>query len=157
MNSPSDLRTPEIAFANEAPLLLLSEHSVETLNEVLLSQGQQHVNSRHFRPNLVVRSRNASSEVSTSNGLQHTNPEDQWTTLCTLGTNVELSVVGQCARCSMVDIDPTTGTKGKTMRALADYRRRNGQITFGVFLRTNGQEATTEAVWIGEGDLLKCT
>jgi molybdenum cofactor sulfurtransferase len=153
----NDLRSPAVAFANEAPLLLLSEQSVETLNEALVSHGQRRVNSKHFRPNLVVRS--TSKAVSSSDGLPFdVNPEDRWTRLSLKGTTIQLGVVGQCARCSMVDVDPTTGTKGKTLRALADYRRNNGQITFGVFLRSESREVSSEAVcWLKEGDVLKCT
>ena len=151
-----------IAFANEAPLLMLSQHSVETLNEVLVSQGQKRVNAKHFRPNLVVRassSATASRVGTTLGGMENANPEDCWTKLNLVGNqSLELSVVGQCARCSMVDVDPATGTKQKTLRALADYRRRNGQITFGVFLRSKGAEETSsKSVWLQEGDLMKCT
>jgi molybdenum cofactor sulfurtransferase len=114
------------------------------------------VSSRYFRPNLVVRS--TSEAVSSSDGLHDVNPEDRWTRLSLRGTSMQLGVVGQCARCSMVDIDPTTGTKGKILRALADYRRRNGQITFGVFLHAESRELSTETMyWLKEGDILQCT
>jgi hypothetical protein len=58
--------------------------------------------------------------------------------------------------------------KGKALRALADYRRANGQITFGIFLRgakmeqakpstTANLEAASHAdVWVREGDMLLC-
>jgi molybdenum cofactor sulfurtransferase len=150
-----------VAFANEAPLLLLSQHSVETLNEVLVSQGQRHVNSRHFRPNLVVQSTAPGSVDNDASMLN--NPEDRWTKLSLVDgkNNLELNVVGQCARCSMVDVDPATGTKQKTLRALADYRRRNGQITFGVFLQAaTSQEndaSSSSTAWLEEGDIMKCT
>ena len=54
----------------------------------------------------------------------------------------QLQVTGQCARCSMVDIDPDSCMKGKTLQALSEYRRNNGQITFGIFLKKmhDGQE-----------------
>jgi molybdenum cofactor sulfurtransferase len=151
-----------VAFANEAPLLLLSQHSVETLNKVLVSQGQKRVNAKHFRPNLVVRASSATvCRVGTAlGGIENSNPEDCWTKLKLVGSeSLELSVVGQCARCSMVDVDPATGTKQKTLRALADYRRRNGQITFGVFLRSKGapEETSSKIVWVQEGDTMKCT
>lgn len=148
-----------VAFANEAPLLLLSQHSVDTLNEVLVSQGQRHVNSRHFRPNLVVRSTAPGSSGNAASMLN--NPEDRWTKLSLVGrkNKLELNVVGQCARCSMVDVDPATGKKQKTLRALADYRRRNGQITFGVFLQaeTSQEKDVCSTVWLEEGDIMKCT
>jgi hypothetical protein len=63
-----------------------------------------------------------------------------------------------------VDYDPTTGMKGKTLRALADYRRQQGQIMFGIFLRaaddmhlTNKQADGTEYVLIEEGDMIGCS
>ena len=79
----------------------------------------------------------------------------------------------------MVDFDPTTGEKGKTLRALASYRRRNGRIVFGIFLRAMGLErhgnenkmrhkpnntdddnpdnlSQNDIAWIHEGDILEC-
>jgi molybdenum cofactor sulfurtransferase len=58
----------------------------------------------------------------------------------------------------MVDVDPSSGMKGKTLRALADYRRRNnGQITFGIFLRGVGDEKSGQpGVWLEEGDTMFC-
>jgi molybdenum cofactor sulfurtransferase len=128
-----------VAFANEESLLLISEQAVEKLNLVLKRQGQAPVETRHFRPNLVIRS--------LTDG-------DQWKSL-TLPNSTSLEVVGDCPRCSMVDVDPTSGEKGKTLRALAEYRRRKGRIVFGIFLRAP-VDSTTD-VWIQQGDLLTCT
>ena len=142
-----------VAFANEESLLLISESAVETLNSVLKRQGQAPVESRHFRPNLVVKS------AATGNGK-----EDRWKSLTLPNNNnsinsaptTTLEVVGDCPRCSMVDIDPTSGAKGKTLKALAEYRRRKGRIVFGIFLRAPLD--CTQEVWIQQGDLLTtCT
>eukprot|EP00550_Attheya_septentrionalis_P003912 CAMPEP_0198286618 /NCGR_PEP_ID=MMETSP1449-20131203/5658_1 /TAXON_ID=420275 /ORGANISM="Attheya septentrionalis, Strain CCMP2084" /LENGTH=953 /DNA_ID=CAMNT_0043984403 /DNA_START=139 /DNA_END=3000 /DNA_ORIENTATION=+ len=164
-----------VAFSNEAPLMLLSEDSISTLNEVLSAQGQKLTTSMQFRPNLVVRntlkrdvlrensSPNMGKGKETLNG-NGWNPEDSWSTVTIPDRDLKLTVVGQCARCSMVDYDPTTGMKGKTLRALADYRRQQGQIMFGIFLRatddmhlTNKQADGTEYVLIEEGDMIGCS
>lgn len=148
-----------VAFANEAPLLLLSQHSVENLNKVLMAEGQEHVTPRHFRPNLVVRATASGKDgVAISTMLNHANPEDRWKNLSVVEKHLMLDIVGQCARCSMVDIDPITGAKQKTLRALADYRQNKGKITFGVFLRLASQQhATRTILWLEEGDTIKCT
>ena len=149
---PTVVRDTSVAFANEQPLLLISEHAVEILNNVLRSQNQKPVSSRHFRPNIVVR---LNCNQATSSMSQHL--EDGWQSLQLLSSETKFDVVGPCARCSMVDVDPSNGGKGKTLRALAEYRRNNGQITFGIFLR--GKQILDEAhetVWIHEGDLLSC-
>ena len=86
--------------------------------------------------------------------------EDEWKTISLVGGNLNFSVEGGCPRCSMVDFDPSTGKKGKTLRALASYRRRNGHIVFGIFLRavatTDPTESQQDSVWIQEGDRLEC-
>jgi molybdenum cofactor sulfurtransferase len=178
--SSSEHRRDDIAFANEQPILLISENAVDALNEILSEQGQRHVTSKSFRPNIVVRVAGRPDQQSSN-----AHAEDGWTRVRLTNVNNENSnitvngvcefgfdVVGQCARCSMVDVDPSTGLmKGKALRALADYRRANGQITFGIFLRgammeqattttattTNLTETLSQTdVWIREGDMLLC-
>jgi hypothetical protein len=43
-----------VAFANEAPLLVLAHSAVEALNASLRAVGHAPVSARHFRPNLVL-------------------------------------------------------------------------------------------------------
>jgi len=155
--SRGNKRDSSIAFANEQPLLLISEHAVEVLNGILSQQGQQSVSSRHFRPNLVVRF--AGSHMPYRPDQQHA--EDGWTSLRVLddaqNQKMEFEVVGQCARCSMVDVDPSSGTQGQALRALAGYRRSNGQITFGIFLKhTDNDGLSSSALWLEEGAVLLC-
>lgn len=135
-------------FANDQPLLLISDNAVETLNSVLVEQNQSLVGTKHFRPNLVVKS-------SSKYGWHI---EDGWTQLLISNKRLAFEVKGNCARCSMVDFDPYTGQKGKTLRALAKYRRKKGQITFGIFLKAILDDASLqkEKIWIEEGEKIKC-
>jgi molybdenum cofactor sulfurtransferase len=145
------VRDPGVGFANEQPLLLVSECAVAALNRVLANQNQRLVGSRHFRPNIVVAEPNGEQEES--------HIEDSWESL-TLKDSLKFQAKGSCARCAMIDFDPTTQQKGKTLRALASYRRRNGQITFGIFLQavaTDDRDSEGHHdVWIEEGDTLIC-
>lgn len=150
-NGTQDSTRSGVAFANEESLLLLSEHAVAALNDVMRRQGHSPAQTRHFRPNLVVRTTSLTSI--------HGHLEDKWTSLTLSRTNIKLNVVGECPRCAMVDVDPTSGTKGNTLRALANYRRRQGgRIMFGIFLRRSASEEgeASPGVWIKQGDLLIC-
>jgi molybdenum cofactor sulfurtransferase len=144
------LREKSIAFANEQPLLLISEHAVDALNDILAeARARLLVSSRNFRPNFVVRL------VAPCSHTKLSRVEDGWSRVQLCGKKTAtFDVVGQCARCSMVDVDPSSGMEGNTLRALADYRRSNGQISFGIFLRGTGERQ--EDVWVREGDLLIC-
>ena len=137
-----------VGFANEQAVLLISENAVSLLNHVLEEQNQRKVGSRHFRPNMVV-------TTTQRNGSDDIHIEDDWTSLRFIRNGLRFETRGSCARCAMVDFDPYSGEKGKTLRALARYRRHNGQITFGVFLGACPvQEATDE--YIQEGDEVLC-
>ena len=132
------------SFSNEKPLLLISKHSVDQLNSNLRHLNQPLVSAKHFRPNLVVECVGKDNET---NAVHHL--EDSWKTVSirlddknsgsssdNSDTDIQLAACGLCARCAMVDFDPNSGTKGKTLRALAEYRRgNNGEIYFGIFLK----------------------
>ena len=141
------VRNPQTSFANEQPLLLVAENAVDILNGVLSDQKQKRVFARQFRPNVVVKA---------SNMETWSHFEDRWTALTLVGKDLSLQVMGDCARCAMVDFDPTTCAKGKTLRALAKYRRRNGQITFGIFLQGIYVGSDLSEVWLEKGDHLQC-
>lgn len=138
------------SYSNEAALLLVSMQSVNVLNSVIQAQGWgRQVDARHFRPNIVVKTDEINHEAK---GSHH--PEDTWERIIMRGESgqVELSAAGKCARCQMVDIDPTSGMKGNTLRALAQYRRERGRIYFGTFF-SGLQSITTdeEVVWLEVG------
>jgi molybdenum cofactor sulfurtransferase len=146
--STSTISVPRVGFANEQAILLISENAVALLNEVLVKQNQRPVCSRHFRPNMVVRA------MDSDDG----HVEDEWNVLSFRKTGLAFETKGSCARCAMVDFDPYSGKKGKTLRALATYRRNGGQITFGVFLQAiSGCASDQEDKWIEEGDEVLCT
>eukprot|EP00934_Nitzschia_sp_Nitz4_P001589 Nitzschia sp. Nitz4//scaffold65_size103378//27981//30389//NITZ4_004459-RA/size103378-processed-gene-0.25-mRNA-1//1//CDS//3329556219//1589//frame0 len=139
-------------FANEEALLLISENAVSMLNQVLLHRNQKMVGSRHFRPNLVVKGIEGDHHI-----------EDQWKTVTIRSSGFSFETKGKCARCAMVDFDPYNGSKGKTLQALAQYRRHKGQITFGIFLcAARGIGATDtfyekeEDIWIQVGQPVDC-
>ncbi|KAG7337700.1 SufS subfamily cysteine desulfurase [Nitzschia inconspicua] len=141
-------KTSRAGFSNEHPILLVSEHAVDALNTVLLDQGHHPVDSKRFRPNIVVKTENEFERG------QHI--EDNWKVLSLANQNFSFKVEGPCPRCTMVDYDPVTGKKGKTLRALASYRRRNGSIVFGIFLKANRASANEQlGVWIEQGDVLQ--
>ena len=165
-----------ISFANEQPLLLISEHAVKLLNHTMRqskgSSSTKHdsshdwVCSRQFRPNIVVRFDGDDSNA--DQGQQQRHVEDCWSQVSMIDddrlTCMTLEVVGPCARCAMVDIDPINGTRVGTLRALATYRRNgNSQITFGIFLRASSNtkpvvrlDKTTSCFHISEGNVLLC-
>ncbi|KAI2507980.1 MOSC N-terminal beta barrel domain [Fragilaria crotonensis] len=132
------------AFANEEPILLICRNAVDELNLVLEKQGQSRVQTKHFRPNFVVSVDDA-----------YVCTESKWTVIKHDRTELCFQNVGDCARCSMVDVDPTTGLKGKTLRALSEHNRRNGRITFGIFLRAKDETIGYDGD-LSEGDILFC-
>jgi len=150
-------RTPDtlppgrrVGFANEQAVLLISENAVSILNDVLEEQNQRKVGSRHFRPNVVVRS------IHRENVQDADHIEDNWKSLTVRRNGLKFDTKGSCARCAMVDFDPYSGKKGKTLRALARYRRRNGQITFGVFLGASPLQEASDT-YLEEGDEVLCS
>lgn len=154
--SRSDLDTTSYrtGFANEQPILLISQNAVAVLNDIMDRSKQRKVGSRHFRPNVVVK-----APTSISAFLQHgreiLHAEDEWKTLRVLRNDMLFETRGSCARCAMVDFDPYSGEKGETLRALAGYRRRNGKITFGIFIGARPGQDPMDPI-IQEGDELLC-
>ena len=156
-NSKKGGMSAKKAFANDASLLLVSQNSIDQLNSILAEQHSNLVTSRHFRPNLVVKSHGPLERNHPSRELH---PEDSWSRVELIDHGIELVSDGPCARCQMVDVDPTSGMKGKTLRALSEYRRRGSQIVFGIFLSSSSTDGVSsqknDMVWIHEGDVLRC-
>ena len=152
LSSSTIVNTPHYAFANEAPILLVSQESVDILNRALKQQSLSHASTKHFRPNLVVR-----SATKLPLNLCNTNPEDSWISLAIPRLGVSFGVSGRCNRCSMVDIDPSSGMKGQTLKTLAQYRRDGGNITFGVFLSLGPDQNTVIDCTIQEGEHILIT
>jgi uncharacterized protein len=113
--------TDRVSFADGYPLLLTSESSLATLNELIAagpraSEGPMRM--RRFRPGVVVAGPPAWAE-------------DTWR-LLRIG-NVTFRAVKGCDRCVMTTFDPCTAAKGKEpITTLARYRRWDGKTWFGV-------------------------
>jgi uncharacterized protein YcbX len=121
---PDDARRPvdpdyarggeNVSFADGFPLLLLSSAAMDELNRRL----PRPVPVDRFRPNLVI----AGTEP---------HAEDSWRRLRIGDTEIEL--VKPCTRCVIPGIDQGSGERDPHInRVLAAYRRRAGQIEFGM-------------------------
>jgi uncharacterized protein YcbX len=106
-------RGETVSFADGFPLLLISRGSLEELNRRLPAP----VPMNRFRPNLVV------------DGCKPF-AEDDWRRI-RIGA-LELDVAKPCARCVIPSIVQETAARDPHInRALASFRRVNGQIFFG--------------------------
>jgi uncharacterized protein YcbX len=115
-----------IFLADAAPILLLSEASLDHLNEQLATA----ITMAHFRPNIVV------------SGIA-AHEEDDWREI-KIG-DVVFSIGATCKRCNIITTDPATGIRhplGEPTRTLSTYRRtESGAIAFGAYLipKTTGE------------------
>ncbi|ETW08603.1 hypothetical protein H310_01147 [Aphanomyces invadans] len=112
-----------IGFANEAPFLLISRASVTLMNSKFGSDVDEDV----FRANFIVDGCDAHAE-------------DRWSEVA-IGSH-SLAVLGPCGRCTMVNINQTTGeSEAGPLKHLASYRRDRGKIYFGQFLALKASDS----------------
>ncbi len=114
--NPDFARNPDdvVSFADGYAMLLISQASLDGLNEKLAEQ----VGMERFRPNIVV-----------SGATPHA--EDFWKELHI--NDIPMSGVKLCARCSIPAIDQATAKMGKEPnRTLASYRRHERGVMFGM-------------------------
>ena len=115
----------ENAFTDGFPILVASTASLGELNRRLAASGQNAVTMARFRPNLVLDGLDA-------HGEDHL--DEIW--FATDAGPIGLKLVKPCARCSIPDVEPTTGEPGRAVGdALAGYRadaRLQGALTFGM-------------------------
>lgn len=114
-----------VSFADGFPLLVISQASLDDLNQRL----DEPVEMRNFRPNIVIEGVEAYAE-------------DDWNSI-TIG-DVEFAAVKKCSRCVLTTVDPDTGiknSKGEPLKTLSKYRRGEGGVIFGMNLipRTLGR------------------
>lgn len=110
---PDSNQSATVSFADRFPLLLISEGSIDFLNQHLSSP----VNALRFRPNIVISGCSAFEE-------------DKWQ--CIRIGNVEFELAEPCARCGIPAINPESGTVEKqVLTVLNQYRRRDKQVYFG--------------------------
>ncbi|WP_096084512.1 MOSC domain-containing protein [Agaribacterium haliotis] len=86
-------------FADAAPYLVCNQASLEQLNSKLKHGGENDVDMRHFRPNIVVSGLPAFAE-------------HQYKKM-TLKNGAVLELVDHCERCVMITVDPDSGIKHK--------------------------------------------
>ena len=115
----------ENAFSDGFPILVSSTASLGELNRRLAASGQAAVTMARFRPNLVLDGLDA-------HGEDHL--DEIW--FATDEGPIGLKLVKPCARCSIPDVEPTTGETGHAVGdVLAAYRadaRMQGALTFGM-------------------------
>lgn len=109
------------SFADAYPFLVISEASVEDLER----RADTSLGARRFRPNVVVRGAPAYDE-------------DEWVRV-RIG-DIDFRGVKRCSRCTITTVDPDSGERGpEPLRTLADFRRKDDQVWFGMNLVHDGQ------------------
>lgn len=102
---------PEVAFPDQYPLLVLSEASIQDVNNRLSKIGEKQLPIDRFRPNMIVR------------GISPFG-EDDWKTILVAGCKIHL--VAPCARCLLPNVDCETGSRSRTnqpYKLLNSYRK----------------------------------
>lgn len=132
-------------FSDGFPLLVLSEASLEGLNQRLLAAGGQAVAMARFRPNIVL------------SGLQaHDEDRLAWLRLSTPEGRVSLKMVKPCPRCPIPNIDPTTALShpavGDALQAYRQDARVDGAISFGM----NAIVCEGDGALLRPGQTLQC-
>ncbi|MGV6808759.1 MAG: MOSC domain-containing protein [bacterium] len=126
----------QTSFADGFPLLLISQASLNDLNQRLVES----VSMTRFRPNLVVTGCAAYAE-------------DQWQQdqqRLQIGQSV-FRVIKPCPRCVVTTVDPQTGLKtGKEpLATLSQYRRQGKHIMFGQNLALDWQTDIEQHLSVG--------
>ncbi len=129
---PGDL----LHFADACPFLLVSEASLDDLNDRLIARGEEAVPMDRFRPNLVVTGCSAFAE-------------DGWTRF-TIGP-IAFRSAGPCVRCVVATTDQQTATRGpEPLRTLATYRRAPDDPAGVIFGQNLIHETTSGPLRVGD-------
>lgn len=108
----------EVAFHDDAPILVISQASLDELN----SRMPAPVPMNRFRPTLVVEGSVAFAE-------------DTWQSIAINGTTFR--AVKQCVRCSITTVDQAEGVfRGpEPLKTLATFRRIKENVAFGAYFK----------------------
>ena len=134
-------------FGDGFSLLVASAAALADLNTRLAAAGQQAVDMRRFRPNLVLGGVLAHDEDRFSDMYLPQVVPDGSVEAAEL---VHLQLVKPCTRCPIPDVDPDSGEAGYAVgHALQGYRaepRLDGAITFGMnaVVRNGADNVLTE-------------
>ncbi len=108
-------------FSDGYPLLLVSEASLDGLNDRLVQAGRDPLLMNRFRPNIVIRDVDA-------------HDEDRFAALRTTGDSdqIELRPVKPCPRCPIPSVDQASGERGPDpLDILMQYRGSADGVLFG--------------------------
>ncbi|MHB1199428.1 MAG: MOSC domain-containing protein [Polaromonas sp.] len=121
-------------FNDGYSLLVISEASLEHLNEKLAAAGTAAVDMARFRPNIVLG--NPADANAAGALLPHDEDRLDLLQIATAQGAVQLKPVKPCTRCPIPDIDPATAISSPEVSdMLQSYRqdaRVNGAVTFGM-------------------------
>ena len=119
----------ENQFSDGYPVLVISQASLDGLNEKLVIRGAAPVGIERFRPNLVIDGIDGSLDAHGEDYL-----DELW--IDTEQGRVHLKLVKPCPRCPIPNVDPATGEPGhEPGDTLSTYRadpRLDGALTFGM-------------------------
>lgn len=129
-------------FADEYPILVTSEASLNDLNDRLAQRSHHPVDMDRFRPNLTIAG--APPFV-----------EDEKARL--RFDRVVLGLAKDCARCVVTTVDQNSGRKGpqpaEPLATLATFRRKEGGVMFGQ--STIVLEGSGETIQVGDSASLE--
>ncbi|MFZ6692788.1 MOSC domain-containing protein [Undibacterium sp. SXout20W] len=123
-------------FSDGYPLLLISEASLEDLNQKAVNQGRSAVPMNRFRPNIVI------------DGIDAF--EEDYAASFDVSNRLQLRPVKPCPRCPMPAVDQKTGIVGANpVDILQPYRANpivDGEITFGMNVIVDSGAGATIAI-----------
>jgi uncharacterized protein YcbX len=108
----------QVSFADGYPALIVSESSLDDLNQRLIERGSEAMPMKRFRPNIVI---TESAPFA----------EDTWRE-ARIG-DMTFDLVKPCARCVMTTVDPATGTipdKAEPLATLNTFRKQERGVMF---------------------------
>jgi uncharacterized protein len=112
-------------FSDGYPVLVLSEASVQELNDRLQAAGHAAVGIERFRPNIVLSGLEAHDEDRTDELL-----------ITGLDSTFKLALIKPCPRCPIPNVNPQTAQSspevGQMLQTYRQDARLDGAITFGM-------------------------
>ena len=140
-------------FNDGFPLLLVSEASLDGLNEKLAATGSAAVSMLRFRPNIVI----TGSAVSNTPGGLLPHDEDRFdeVQIHTEQGPVLLKPVKPCPRCPIPNVDPDTAVVstavGDMLQTYRQDARLNGAVSFGMnLIARDGGEHEDRLLKVGQ-------
>ena len=118
-------------FSDGYPLLVISEASLNHLNEKLVAAGAAAVGMARFRPNIVLANPADGTEMAA-----HDEDRLDVVRIATAVGVVQIKPVKPCPRCPIPNVDPTTAVSspevGDMLQTYRQDARVNGAVTFGM-------------------------